>query len=311
LDLQEIRIRGSAVKDRKDGVLSAVAAFILWGVLPVFWKALAFLPPASIIAHRTIWSLVFLLPVLAFQRQAGTVIRGISSWRGVGWHLLSGGLLASNWLLYVWATLNGRILEGALGYYLNPFLNMLFGAIFFGERQTRLQMLAVLVAAAGVACQFQAVKGVPWVALVLALTFALYAVVRKKAPLEALPGLAAETALLAPVALGWLIWQGAQGAALFGGSTMTTLLVLGTGIATATPLLCFGHAARTISLTTLGILQFIGPTLQFLIGWQLYGEEMNPMRMTSFALIWMAVAIYAGEALARSKRKAAPDGAAS
>ena len=288
--------------DRKDGVLSAVAAFILWGVLPVFWKAMVFLPPASIIAHRTIWSLVVLLPVLALQRQVGTVIRGISSWRGVGWHLLSGCLLASNWLLYVWATLNDRILEGALGYYLNPFLNMLFGALFFGERQTRLQMLAVLVAAAGVACQFQAVKGVPWVALVLALTFALYAVVRKKAPLEALPGLAAETALLAPVALGWLIWQGSQGAALFGVSTTTALLVLSTGIATATPLLCFGHAARTISLTTLGILQFIGPTLQFLIGWRLYGEEMNPMRMTSFALIWAAVAIYAGEALVRRRR---------
>ena len=299
------------MKERRDGVLSAVAAFILWGVLPVFWKALVFLPPASIIAHRTIWSLVVLLPVLALQKQTVTMIRGISSWRGVGWHLLSGCLLGANWLLYVWATLNGRILEGALGYYLNPFLNMLFGALFFGERQTRLQMLAVLVAAAGVACQFQAVKGVPWVALVLALTFALYAVVRKKAPLAALPGLAAETALLAPVALGWLLWQGSHGAALFGGSTTTALLVLSTGIATATPLLCFGHAARTISLTTLGILQFIGPTLQFLIGWHLYGEEMNPMRMLSFGLIWTAVAIYAGEALARNNRKAAPDGAAS
>ena len=298
------------MKERKDGVMSAVAAFILWGVLPVFWKSLIFLPPASIIAHRTIWSLVVLLPVLALQKQVRTVLRGISSWRGVGWHLLSGCLLASNWLLYVWATLNDRILEGALGYYLNPFLNMLFGAMFFGERQTRLQMLAVLVAAAGVACQFQAVNGVPWVALVLALTFALYAVVRKKAPLDALPGLAAETALLVPIALGWLLWQGAQGVALFGDNTATALLVLCTGVATATPLLCFGHAARTISLTTLGILQFIGPSLQFLIGWRLYGEEMNPMRMISFALIWAAVAIYAGEALVRSKRKAAPDGAA-
>ncbi|MCW1913668.1 EamA family transporter RarD [Luteolibacter sp. GHJ8] len=297
--------------DRKDGVLSAIAAFILWGVLPIFWKAMVFLPPASIIAHRTIWSLVALLPVLAYQRQVGTVIRGISSWRGVGWHLLSGCLLASNWLLYVWATLNDRILEGALGYYLNPFLNMLFGALFFGERQTRLQMIAVAVAAVGVGFQFEAVQGVPWVALVLATTFALYAVVRKKAPLAALPGLAAETALLAPVALLWLIWQGSQGAALFGGSTGTVLLVLSTGIATATPLLCFGHAARTISLTTLGILQFIGPTLQFLIGWQLYGEPMNPMRMLSFGLIWAAVAIYAGEAIYRSKKKAAPDGAAS
>jgi chloramphenicol-sensitive protein RarD len=297
--------------DRKDGVPSAVAAFVLWGVLPVFWKAMVFLPPASIIAHRTIWSLVVLLPVLALQRQTGTVLRGLSSWSGIAWHLLSGCLLASNWLLYVWATLNNRILEGALGYYLNPFLNMLFGALFFGERQTRLQMLAVFVAAVGVAFQFEAVQGVPWVALVLATTFALYAVVRKKAPLGALPGLAAETALLTPLALGWLIWQGSQGVALFGSSSGTTLLVLSTGIATAAPLLCFGHAARILSLTTLGILQFIGPTLQFLIGWQLYGEEMNSMRMASFILIWTAVGIYAGDALARGKKKTAPYGAAS
>jgi chloramphenicol-sensitive protein RarD len=234
------------------------------------------------------------------------MLRGLSTLRGAGWHLLSGVLLGSNWLLYVWATLNNHILEGALGYYLNPFLNMLFGALFFGERQNRLQMLAVAVAAAGVACQFPAVKGVPWVALVLAVTFALYAVVRKKAPLGALAGLGAETALLAPLALGWLLWQGSQGAALFGPGIWSAALVICTGIATATPLLCFGHATRTISLTTLGILQFIGPTLQFLIGWGLYGEPLNALRLISFALIWTAVAIYAADALQRGKGKGPP-----
>lgn len=281
----------------RHGVSSAICAFVLWGVLPVFWKQLGFLPPVSIIAHRTLWSLVLLVPLLVYQGQFRTMLRGISSWRGAGWHLLSGALLASNWLLYVWATLNGRILEGALGYYLNPFINMLLGALFFGERQNRLQMTAVVVAAAGVACQFPAVKGVPWVALVLAVTFALYAVVRKKAPLGALAGLGAETALLAPVALAWLLWQGSQGVPLFGPTAGTAALVVCTGIATATPLLCFGHAARTISLTTLGILQFIGPTLQFLIGWGFYGEEMNTLRLVSFALIWTAVAIYAADAV--------------
>ncbi len=285
-----------------------MGAFFLWGVLPLFWKQLGFLQPASIIAHRTLWSLLLLVPLLAWQRQLGTVAAGISTWRGAGWHLLSGGLLATNWLLYVWATLNGRILEGALGYYLNPFLNMLFGALFFGERQNRRQILAMGVAAAGAACQFPAVQGVPWVALVLALTFALYAVVRKKAPLGALAGLGAETVLLAPVALGWLLWQGARGEALFGGGPGTAALVLCTGIATATPLLCFGHAARTISLTTLGILQFIGPTLQFLIGWRFYGEPMSGLRLASFALIWTAVGIYALDArqAARRARQALP-----
>ena len=294
------------MNESRHGVLSAVAAFLLWGVLPIFWKHLDFLPPASIIAHRTLWSLILLLPVLACQGQVMTMLRGLSTLRGAGWHLLSGVLLGSNWLLYVWATLNNHILEGALGYYLNPFLNMLFGALFFGERQNRLQMLAVAVAAAGVACQFPAVKGVPWVALVLAVTFALYAVVRKKAPLGALAGLGAETALLAPLALGWLLWQGSQGAALFGPGIWSAALVICTGIATATPLLCFGHATRTISLTTLGILQFIGPTLQFLIGWGLYGEPLNALRLISFALIWTAVAIYAADALQRGKGKGPP-----
>lgn len=273
-----------------------MAAFFLWGILPIFWKNLSFLAPPSIIAHRTVWSLLLLVPILAFRRELGGMLRGLSTWQGFGWHLLSGTLLASNWLLYVWATLNGRILEGALGYYLNPFLNMLFGALFFAERQNRLQLVAVGVAFAGVACQFPAVDGVPWVALVLALSFSLYAVVRKKAPMGALKGLAAETVILAPIGLLWLIWRGSHGGEVFGGSGSRAALLICTGLATATPLLCFGYAARTISLTTLGILQFIGPTIQFIIGWRFYGEEMNPLRLFSFALIWAAILLYAANA---------------
>lgn len=296
------------VKDGKDGVASAVAAFLMWGVLPIFWTHLHFLKAGTIIAQRTLWSLVLLLAVLAWQKKAGKLVKGLASWRGAGWHLLSGGLLASNWLLYVWATLHKHIIEAALGYYLNPFLNMLFGALFFGERQSRPQMLAVLVAAAGVAIQFKAVGGVPWIALVLALTFALYGVVRKRAPLDALSGLAAETVLLAPLALGWLVWRGTQGEAVFGNGAHEAALVIFTGVTTALPLLCFGHAARTISLTTLGILQFMAPTLQFFVGWKLYGEPMNEARLFSFALIWTAVAIYAADAILRGRRsaKAAP-----
>jgi chloramphenicol-sensitive protein RarD len=283
----------------RGGVAAALGAFFLWGVLPLFWKCLHFLEPAAIIAQRTLWSLLLLLPLLAWRGQLREVARALSSGRGCGWHLLSGGLLASNWMLYVWATLNGRILEGALGYYLNPFLNMLFGALFFGERQSRRQVAAVGLALAGVACQFPAVDGLPWVALALALTFSLYAVVRKKAPLGALGGLTAETALLAPLAAFWLLWQNQQGATLFGGSAGRAWLVAATGLATAAPLLLFSHATRTIPLTTLGLLQFLGPTLQFAIGWGLYGEEMNPLRLTSFALIWTAVLIHATDALAR------------
>jgi chloramphenicol-sensitive protein RarD len=286
------------------GVAAALGAFFLWGVLPVFWKGLGFLDPATIIAQRTLWSLLLLLPLTAWRGRLGEAMRGLSRWRSCAWHLLSGGLLASNWMLYVWATLNGRILEGALGYYLNPFLNMLFGALFFGERQSRRQLAAVGLALTGVALQFPAVKSLPWVALALALTFSLYAVVRKKAPLGALAGLTAETALLAPPAALWLIWQGHQGATLLGGSCGRAWLVAATGLATAAPLLLFNHATRTIPLTMLGLLQFLGPTLQFAIGWGLYHEEMNLLRLTSFALIWTAVGIHATDTHARGSAAA-------
>lgn len=276
--------------------MAALAAFFLWGILPVFWKLLDFLPPASIVAQRTLWSLLLVLLVLVSRGEWRSLLAGMKSPRTLGWHLLSGTLLASNWLLYVWATLNGHIIEAALGYYLNPFFNMLFGALWFGDRNNRWQVAAIILALAGVAVQVPAVGHFPWVALVLATTFSLYAVVRKRAPLGSLVGLAAETTLLAPAALLWLMLHHAGPADAFGGSWTHALLVIGTGLATALPLLFFGHAARNIRLTTLGILQFLGPTLQFFIGWKLYGEPMTGARLVSFALIWLAVGVYAASA---------------
>jgi chloramphenicol-sensitive protein RarD len=192
--------------------------------------------------------------------------------------------------------LNGRILEGALGYYLNPFFNMLFGFLWFGERHNRLQLVAIALALSGVALQIPAVGRFPWVALTLALTFSLYAVVKKRAPLGARLGLTAETCLLAPLAFVWLLLACKTPAAAFGGNASHALLVMGSGLATTLPLVFFGYAARTIRLTTLGILQFLGPTLQFFIGWKLYGEPMTGPRLLAFALIWLAVAIYAADA---------------
>ena len=279
--------------------MAALAAFFLWGILPVFWKLLDFLPPPSIVAQRTLWSLVILLMILAWRREGRTLIAGIRSPRAAAWQLLSGTLLASNWLLYVWATLNGRILEGALGYYLNPFFNMLFGVLWFGERHNRLQLAAIALALCGVLMQIPAVGKFPWVALTLAVTFSLYAVVKKRASLGSRLGLTAETCMLAPIALGWLMISSKSPAAAFGGTWEHAALVVATGLATTLPLVFFGHAARTISLTTLGILQFLGPTLQFFIGWKLYGEPMTTSRLVSFALIWLAVAIYAADATAK------------
>lgn len=286
----------AAVTSSRSGVLAAIAAFFLWGVLPIFWKFLHFLPPPSIVSQRTLWSLVLLLIVLKFSGETKNFITGLRNPRAIAWHFLSGILLSSNWLLYVWATLNGHILEGALGYYLNPFFNMLFGALWFGERHNRWQLSAIALAICGVGFQIPGIGHFPIVAVTLAVTFSLYAVVRKRAPLGALVGLTAETTLLAPIALGWLLWHSSTPADAFGDSPLRVLLVVSTGLVTAIPLLCFSYAARNISLTTLGILQFIGPTIQFFLGWKLYGEPMATMRLVSFGLIWLAIAIYAYDA---------------
>ena len=280
------------------GVLAAVAAFFLWGILPIFWKLLGFLPPASIVAQRTMWSLLLVLAIVLWRGEGRTLIAAMKSPRVISWHLLSGTLLASNWLLYVWATLNGHITEAALGYYLNPFFNMLIGVFWFGDNNSRWQRVAILLAFSGVALQIPAAGHFPWIAVVLAVTFSLYAVVRKMAPLGSLVGLAAETSLLAPFALGWLCVSYESPAAAFGRSPVHAALVVGTGLATALPLLFFGYATRTIRLTTLGILQFLGPTIQFFIGWKLYQEPMTPARLWSFGLIWIAIGIYAADAVA-------------
>jgi len=294
------------VDQNRSGVMAALAAFFLWGILPIFWKLLDFLPPATIVAQRTLWSLLLLLVILTVRGELREVFNGLRKPSAVAWHFLSGALLASNWLLYVWATLNGRILEGALGYYLNPFFNMLFGALWFGDKNSRWQLAAIALALCGVAVQLPINShfpwiSLPWVSLTLALTFSLYAVVRKCAPLGSLVGLTAETSLLAPIALGWLVFSNSSPQAAFGGSWPHAGLVVGTGLATAMPLLFFGYATRTIRLTTLGILQFLGPTLQFFIGWKLYGEPMTAARLFSFALIWLAIGIYAADALRKNR----------
>jgi chloramphenicol-sensitive protein RarD len=295
----------ASVDRSRMGVCAALAAFLLWGILPVFWKMLDFLPAATIVAQRTLWSLVLLVAILGWRGEGRGWLAGLRSPRIVGWHLVSGVLLASNWLLYVWSTLNGHIVDAALGYYLNPFFNMLFGALWFGEKNRRLQNAAILLALGGVLLQVPSAGKFPWIAVTLALTFSLYAVVRKRSKLAALEGLTVETSLLAPFALGWLLWRGGGPAAAFGGSFVDAGLVVLTGFATALPLLFFAYAARNLRLTTLGMLQFLGPTLQFFIGWKLYGEAVTSGRLISFGMIWLSIGIYVWDALRGGGRDSA------
>ena len=276
------------------GLWAGIVAFGIWGVLPVYWKQLEFMGATSLVAQRTCWTLLALWPLLLLRR------KGISADRQViAWHFLSGALIAGNWLLYVWATLNDRMIEGALGYYINPFFNMLFGALWFGERHSRLQLAAIATAFSGVLLQMPGVGHFPWVALALGSSFSLYGVVRKRSPLGALDGLAVETTLLAPFALAWLFMAHSSVPQAFGESWPHALLIAGTGLVTAVPLLLFAFASRNIRLSTLGMLQFIGPTMQFFIGWKIYGEPMTTVRLLSFGLIWLAIALYGWDSLRR------------
>ena len=273
------------------GTLAATTAFVLWAVLPIFWKMLGGIPVLETTAHRLVWTLVILVVVLASK---GKLLSALGAWKSaklVSIHALAAACLAANWLLYVWATLNDRILEGALGYYINPFFYILLGSIFLGEKHNRMQMLAIAVAAGGVILQFRAIEGIPWVALTLAFSFAAYGMIRKKSPIGSFDGLVLETTIMLPVALIYLGWVHQDGG-MFGTSPKNTWLLIATGAATAGPLLCFARGARSITLSLLGILQFIGPTGQLLIGWLVFHEPMPPLRLLSFALIWLAVVLY-------------------
>ena len=279
------------MQDSTKGTLAAVTAFSLWGVLPVFWKTLEGVPILETTAHRVVWTLVVLIFFLALKGKLSTAIRALRSTKIFLIHTLAAVCLASNWLIYVWTTLNDRILEGALGYYINPFLYILLGSIFLGEKHSRMQMIAIAVAAAGVALQFPAVNGVPWAAFGLAFSFAGYGMIRKKSSLGAFDGLTLETSVMLPIALGYLIFTHQTGGT-FGSDTRSSCLLVATGAATAAPLLFFARGAKSISLTLLGILQFIGPTGQLIIGWLIYHEPMPWLRLLSFSLIWLAVVIY-------------------
>ena len=279
-------------RESSKGALAAVAAFSIWGVLPLFWKWFGDVPILQVTAHRVIWTLAIIIPLIILRKSYPTALKPFRSPKIILIHALAAITLASNWLIYVWATLNGHILEAALGYYINPFLYIVLGFFFWGERHSRLQLYAIALAVIGVTLQFVAVEGIPWAALSLAITFTAYGLIRKLSPLGSFSGLMMETTLMLPIAVVYLMVQSHQGNAAFGADTLTTVLLCCTGLATAAPLLCFARGARSISLSLLGILQFIGPTGQFLIGWMVYNEPLPLMRLSSFTLIWLAVGLY-------------------
>lgn len=286
------------------GFFYALIAYGLWGVLPIYWKALHTVSAAAILGHRMIWSLVVMAAILAMRREWAWIKRidrkAMLTFTAVA------ALLIINWYTYIWAVNAGFIVETSLGYFMNPLVNVLLGGIFLGERLRPVQKVAIAIAFSGVAYLTVSYGSLPWIGLTLAFSFGFYGLLKKTAQLNALEGLSLEMALLSLPALAYLLLSGDPASpSLLAGEPLITMLLLGTGVITAIPLLAFAAAARRLTLTSLGLMQYMAPTLQFLLAVFLYGEAFTRDRAIGFALIWMALALYSGESLIRNHQRRA------
>lgn len=286
------------------GLLLGLGAYLLWGVLPLYFKAIAQVPATEIVAHRVVWSLLFLAALAVLWKRSTAMRAALSSPKVLGTLTITAALIGGNWLIWVWAVVNGHVLEGSLGYYLNPLVNVLFGVVLLRERLSRAQLFAVFLAAAGVAVLAVGAGGALWISLSLAVTFATYGFLRKVAPVDALEGLLIETAILAPLALGWILWLQLEGGGGFGVDLRTDLLLIFAGAATAIPLLLFTAAAKRLAYSVLGFLQYIAPSIQFLLAVLLFGERLTVPHIICFGAIWTALVIFAAEGLRRGRAAA-------
>ena len=285
------------------GVVYALLAYMAWGLFPLYFRHLAGVGAFEIVLHRIAWSLVFLLALLAWLRRWQWLAPLARQPRVLATAGLSALLLAANWTLYVWAVTNGRVIDASLGYFINPLVNVLLGFVFLHERLRAAQWVAVALAATGVV--WLALRGphLPWIGVSIAFSFGFYGLLRKTAALGAIEGLTLETMFLAPFALaliGWWTWHGSGG--LAGHDAAMLAWLVGVGPLTAVPLLLFGAGARRIPMATLGLLQYVSPTLQLLLGVWLFGEPLTGARLAGFALIWVALAVYSVEGLTRPRR---------
>jgi chloramphenicol-sensitive protein RarD len=288
-------------------VLLAVAAYAVWGVLPIFWKALQPVAAVEVLAHRVVWSLVLLVGVLAARRQWQPLLLALRDRRVLITSAVTAVVLMVNWGVYIWAVQIGHVVETSLGYFINPLLSVSLGVLLLGERLRRGQWLALSLAAAGVAWLTFAAGRLPWIALILAGSFALYGLLRKTANVNALEGLTLETAAVALPAAAFLLYRANLGEAAFLQQGLTIdILLIGAGIVTALPLLLFGAAARNIPLSLLGVLQYIAPTTQFLLGLLLYREPFSASQLVGFGLIWSALLVFTLESLRHRRRILAP-----
>src|SRR5687768_4261201 len=275
------------------GIWNGLGAYILWGFFPIYWKLLHEVPALEVIGHRISWSFILLVAVILLTRQWQEFRSAALAPKVIGIYAIASVLLSVNWLIYVWGVNSGFIVETSLGYFINPLVSVLLGVVFLHERLRATQWVAVGLAAAGVTYLTLTYGRPPWIALSLAVSFGVYGLVKKLAPLGSLYGLTLETALVFPMALVYLAFVQSNGTGAFlHQGLLTDIFLISTGVVTSIPLLMFASAARQIPLTMIGLLQYIAPTLQFLIGVFLYHEPFDQSRLVGFSLVWLALILF-------------------
>lgn len=277
----------------RSGMIQAVIAYTIWGLLPIYWNALDQIPAEEILSHRIIWSFVFVGGLIAVQRRWQEIRMIATHWSKLFPLLLSGMLISVNWFVFIWAVNHGHVVETSIGYYLNPLVNVLLGVVFLREKPTIGQWLAIGIAALAVLVVAIDYGQLPWISLILAFSFGLYGLAKKRIQLDASVGLFMETMVVVPVALVYLSFLGATAqSTAWSLPAGTLLLLLLSGFATALPLLLFARAAKHLTLTTLAFVQYIGPTLTLIVSVVVFQERITPVLMTAFGLIWLASAVY-------------------
>ncbi len=275
------------------GLKYALAAYLIWGLLPIFWKSIDVVPALQILAHRIVWSLVFIIVLIIFRKQTKNIITVIKNPRNFLYFIFSSFLIASNWGVYIWATNNEHIIEASMGYFINPLVSILLGIIFLKEKIDFLQSTAIFLAGIGVSYMVIQYGNFPWIAIFLAFSFGIYGLVRKVVQVDSIVGLGFETAILTPIALIYLINAGINGDIVFVSAGLkTTVLLITAGIVTALPLIWLVCGVKHLPLKTIGFCQYLAPSLMLVIGILVYNEPFTHMYRISFSFIWSAVIVY-------------------
>jgi chloramphenicol-sensitive protein RarD len=286
------------VQQKRAGVVYGLAAFLSWGVLPLYFKAVASVSSLEVLAHRVVWSLIFLL-ILTLARGRWSAFTALFRSRRTQLTLMTTTvLIATNWGVFIWAVANDQLVEASLGYFITPLINVVLGFFFLRERLRPIQLVAVFLATCGIVWMTANLGHPPWISMILAVSFGFYGLLRKQLPVSGIQGLTAETLMLSPVAVGWMLWRLREGDLVFLNTTAgMDLLLLSAGVLTALPLIWFAEGARRLRLATMGFLQYLAPSGQLLLAVVFFGEPFTGIHAVSFGLIWIALALYTSDTL--------------